>query len=128
MSIPMEAHERIPATRVPRAAQPVNDPAARATQIADATPAPNVAPAPVPSGLFGPGVSEKMRATDLNFFYGKAQALYNISIQIPTNHVTAFIGPSGCGKSTFLRTLNRMCDTVKGTRVDGDVRLDGEDV
>ncbi len=126
MSIPMEAHERTPETRVPRASPPMNDPAARATQIADATPAPNVAPAP--AALFAAGVGEKMRATDLNFFYGKAQALYNISIRIPTNHVTAFIGPSGCGKSTFLRTLNRMCDTVKGTRVEGDVQLDGEDV
>jgi len=128
MSVPMEAHERTPDTRTPWGAPPVNDPAARANQIADATPAANVAPAPVPAALFGPGVGEKMRATDLNFFYGKAQALYNISIRIPTNHVTAFIGPSGCGKSTFLRTLNRMCDTVKGTRVEGDVRLDGEDV
>ncbi len=127
MSVPMEAHERTPETRPPRAA-PVNDPAGRATQISDAAPAPNVAPAPVQAALFGPGVGEKMRASDLNFFYGKAQALYNISIRIPTNHVTAFIGPSGCGKSTFLRTLNRMCDTVKGTRVEGDVRLDGEDV
>jgi phosphate transport system ATP-binding protein len=123
----MEAHERTPDPRLPRAAPPVNDPAARAAQIADAVP--NATAAPVPaSTMFAPGVGEKMRATDLNFFYGKAQALYDISISIPTNHVTAFIGPSGCGKSTFLRTLNRMCDTVKGTRVEGDVQLDGEDV
>jgi phosphate transport system ATP-binding protein len=137
MTAPMEAHERTPETRVPRpaspvqpAAPPVMDPSARAEQIADATPQANLAPAQVPAAaeLFGPGVGEKMRAKDLNFFYGKAQALYNISIRIPTNHVTAFIGPSGCGKSTFLRTLNRMCDTVKGTRVEGDVHLDGEDV
>ncbi len=133
MTAPMEAHERTPETRPPRPAPPVapvTDPSARAAQIADATPAANLASAVVPAAaeLFGPGVGEKMRANDLNFFYGKAQALYNISIRIPTNHVTAFIGPSGCGKSTFLRTLNRMCDTVKGTRVEGDVHLDGEDV
>jgi phosphate transport system ATP-binding protein len=83
---------------------------------------------PPPAELFGPGVEEKLRATKLNFFYGKSQALYDISISLPKNHVTAFIGPSGCGKSTFLRTLNRMCDTVKGTRVEGDVCLDGADI
>ena len=69
-----------------------------------------------------------MRVNGLNFFYGNAQALYDISLRISTKHVTAFIGPSGCGKSTFLRTLNRMYETVKGTRVEGDVRLDGEDI
>jgi phosphate transport system ATP-binding protein len=112
MMLPMEAPERRHDVRLQR---PV------------AAPSP-AAPADAPSELFGPGVEEKMRVTGLNFFYGKSQALYDISITIPTNHVTAFIGPSGCGKSTFLRTLNRMCDTVKGTRVEGDVRLDGEDI
>ena len=82
----------------------------------------------VPEGLFGPGVEEKVRVAALNFFYGKAQALHGVSLRIPTNHVTAFIGPSGCGKSTFLRTLNRMCETVKDTRVEGEVLLDGEDI
>ena len=83
---------------------------------------------PVATELFGAGVEEKMRVERLNFFYGKTQALYDISILVPTKHVTAFIGPSGCGKSTFLRTLNRMFETVKGTRVEGEVRLDGEDI
>src|SRR5256885_1867312 len=78
--------------------------------------------------MFATGVEFKMTVKGLNFFYGKSQALYDISIPIPTNHVTAFIGPSGCGKSTFLRTLNRMCDTVKNTSLAGDVRLDGEDI
>jgi phosphate transport system ATP-binding protein len=130
MSAPMEAHERTPETRMPRPAVPVTDPAVRMEQLADSAPPAVVAPTstPAPAELFAPGVGEKMRASNLNFFYGKAQALYNISIRVPTNHVTAFIGPSGCGKSTFLRTLNRMCDTVKGTRVEGDVRLDGEDI
>ena len=78
--------------------------------------------------LFGPGVAEKLRVTGLNFFYGDAQALHDVSLRIPTKHVTAFIGPSGCGKSTFLRTLNRMYETVKNTRVEGEVLLDGEDI
>ncbi|MEJ7698621.1 MAG: ATP-binding cassette domain-containing protein [Pyrinomonadaceae bacterium] len=54
----------------------------------------------------------KISVSDLNFFYGKAQALHDISIDIPEREVIAFIGPSGCGKSTFLRTLNRMNDTI----------------
>ena len=73
-------------------------------------------------------VVDKMRVTNLNFSYGKTQALFDISIRIPSNTVTAFIGPSGCGKSTFLRTLNRMSETVKDTRVSGEVLLDGRDI
>ena len=64
----------------------------------------------------------------LNFFYGKAQALDNISIQFETRKITALIGPSGCGKSTFLRTLNRMYETVKGARLEGRIELDGVDL
>src|SRR5262245_16817910 len=81
-----------------------------------------------PGEILPAGVSEKLRITGLDFFYGKSQALYNISLSVPTNHVTAFIGPSGCGKSTFLRTLNRMSDTVRNTSVTGEVLLDGEDI
>src|ERR1700752_3861937 len=66
--------------------------------------------------------------THMNFFYGAKRALEDISIQIPTHLVTAFIGPSGCGKSTFLRTLNRMNDIIAGTRVEGKVLIDGVDV
>jgi phosphate transport system ATP-binding protein len=69
-----------------------------------------------------------VRVSGLNFFYGKTQALHDISLTIPSNKVTAFIGPSGCGTSTFLRTLNRMHETVKTTRVQGKVQLDGEDI
>src|SRR5690242_1599023 len=65
---------------------------------------------------------------DLNFFYGRAQALNNISIEIPERIVMAFIGPSGCGKSTFLRTLNRMNDVIPATRVDGKVLIDDHDL
>ena len=64
----------------------------------------------------------------LNFFYGAKRALENISIGIPAKLVTAFIGPSGCGKSTFLRTLNRMNDIIAGTRVEGRVLIDGDDI
>jgi phosphate transport system ATP-binding protein len=64
----------------------------------------------------------------LNFFYGPKRALEEITIQIQRHLVTAFIGPSGCGKSTFLRTLNRMNDIITGTRVDGSVRIEGQDI
>ncbi len=70
----------------------------------------------------------KITVQGLNFFYGLKRALENISIDIPANLVTAFIGPSGCGKSTFLRTLNRMNDIIPGTRLDGEIKIDGEDI
>lgn len=70
----------------------------------------------------------KISVTNLDFYYGKAQALYDISLQLPANEVIAFIGPSGCGKSTFLRTLNRMNDTIPNTRVVGEVLIDGTDI
>src|SRR5580693_5892901 len=74
------------------------------------------------------GATRKLSATDLNFYYGSFQALKNISMEIFANQVTAFIGPSGCGKSTFLRTLNRMNETVRGSRVEGQILLDGENI
>ncbi|WP_394560185.1 phosphate ABC transporter ATP-binding protein PstB [Aquipseudomonas alcaligenes] len=64
----------------------------------------------------------------LNLFYGDKQALFDVSMNIPKQRVTAFIGPSGCGKSTLLRTFNRMNDLVDGCRVDGEIRLDGHDI
>jgi phosphate transport system ATP-binding protein len=64
----------------------------------------------------------------LNFYYGQKRALEDISLGMRQNVVTAFIGPSGCGKSTFLRTLNRMNDIIPGTRVEGRVRVSGQDV
>jgi phosphate transport system ATP-binding protein len=70
----------------------------------------------------------KIRATDVSVFYGAKQAIKNVSIDIPSKYVTAFIGPSGCGKSTFLRTLNRMNDTIPSARVEGTIELDGEDI
>ncbi|RKX23278.1 MAG: phosphate ABC transporter ATP-binding protein [Candidatus Zixiibacteriota bacterium] len=70
----------------------------------------------------------KMSVCDVNFFYGDKPALHQVSIDIPVNRVTALIGPSGCGKSTFLRTLNRMNDTIPGTRMTGTVKLDDVDI
>jgi phosphate transport system ATP-binding protein len=70
----------------------------------------------------------KMSVRGLNFYYGRTRALKDISLSVPPNQVTAFIGPSGCGKSTLLRTLNRMNDVIPGTRVEGRVELDGEDI
>jgi phosphate transport system ATP-binding protein len=70
----------------------------------------------------------KLVASAMNFFYGKFQALYNIEIKIHTNQVTAFIGPSGCGKSTFLRTFNRMNETVRHTRAEGEILLDNQNI
>jgi phosphate transport system ATP-binding protein len=70
----------------------------------------------------------RMESRNLDFFYGEVQALHGISLAIAENSVTALIGPSGCGKSTFLRCLNRMNDIIPGTRVEGDVLLDGVDI
>ncbi len=70
----------------------------------------------------------QIRVSDLNFFYGKIQALKNISMDIYKNKVTAIIGPSGCGKSTFIRLLNRMNDLTLNTRVEGCIYIDGEDI
>jgi phosphate transport system ATP-binding protein len=73
-------------------------------------------------------VTTKIEARDLNFYYGTYKALSNISLAVESNSVTALIGPSGCGKSTFLRTLNRISETIKNTRIEGEVLLDGEDI
>ena len=70
----------------------------------------------------------KISVSNLNFFYGKTQVLFDISIEIPEHEVIAFIGPSGCGKSTFLRTLNRMNDTIPLTKAEGEVLIDGENI
>jgi phosphate transport system ATP-binding protein len=70
----------------------------------------------------------KISAKDVDFFYGEKQALYDVSLDIADNAVTALIGPSGCGKSTFLRCLNRMNDTIVGTKVIGRIEIDGEDI
>ncbi|MDT9012966.1 MAG: hypothetical protein RL671_2104 [Pseudomonadota bacterium] len=73
-------------------------------------------------------VNAKISARNVSIFYGEKRAIDDVSIDIPTDYVTAFIGPSGCGKSTFLRSLNRMNDTIVGARVEGEITLDGEDI
>ncbi|HVQ10090.1 MAG TPA: phosphate ABC transporter ATP-binding protein PstB [Allosphingosinicella sp.] len=70
----------------------------------------------------------KMTARNVSVFYGPNKAIDDVSIDVSREHVTAFIGPSGCGKSTFLRTLNRMNDTIPSARFEGRIELDGEDI
>jgi len=70
----------------------------------------------------------KLEAVGVNFYYGSFQALHDISLGMQAKQITALIGPSGCGKSTFLRTLNRINETIPHSRVEGSVLLDGEDV
>ena len=70
----------------------------------------------------------KFSASGVQVYYGDTHAIKDVSVEIEDKKVTAFIGPSGCGKSTFLRTLNRMNDTIDICRVTGDIRLDGEDI
>jgi len=70
----------------------------------------------------------KITATNINFYYGTFQALHDINLEFRENQITALIGPSGCGKSTFLRTLNRMHETVRGSRLEGQIMLDGQNL
>lgn len=70
----------------------------------------------------------KIEARNVDFYYGNFHALKNINIQIPNNEVVAFIGPSGCGKSTFLRLFNRMNDLIPGTRLTGEILIDGQNI
>lgn len=103
---------------------------------------PNVdtAPKKTKTSVPGPGNGSKrtvgnikaadpvMSAAGVNVYYGDKQAIRNISLEIGKNEVVAMIGPSGCGKSTFLRCFNRMNDTIEICRVEGDIRLDDEDI
>ena len=85
----------------------------------------------VPKQAPRPAETTRPNAIDarlLNFYYGEKQALQGITVGMRPNLVTAFIGPSGCGKSTFLRTLNRMNDIIPGTRVEGEVLIDGKNI
>src|SRR5689334_19557374 len=72
--------------------------------------------------------SMRMTINKVNFFYGSKQTLFDVNMGIATNKVTALIGPSGCGKSTLLRTLNRMHETVRGSRLQGEILLDGQNI
>jgi phosphate transport system ATP-binding protein len=70
----------------------------------------------------------KLASENLNFFYGTFQALHDVSISVHERQITALIGPSGCGKSTFLRALNRISETIRNTRIQGRITLDGADI
>src|SRR5262249_53183431 len=70
----------------------------------------------------------KMRASGINFYYGSFKALHDVSLEFAANRVTALIGPSGCGKSTFLRNLNRINETLRDTKIEGEITLDGENI
>jgi phosphate transport system ATP-binding protein len=73
-------------------------------------------------------MTTKIHVRDFNFFYGEAQVLHGINLDVPTNQVTALIGPSGCGKSTFLRSINRMNDIIPGARAEGRIAIDDRDL
>ncbi len=82
----------------------------------------------IPSDTPKPQSNCKLQAKNLNFHYGSFQALHDITIDISAHKITAFIGPSGCGKSTFLRTMNRMNEAVRNTKVEGQILLDDHNI
>lgn len=85
---------------------------------------------PTPQGTLAPQAEgkSKLRVADVNFYYGKSQALSHVNLSIRPNSITAFIGPSGCGKSTLLRCINRLNDLIEGARVEGRIELDGMNI
>jgi phosphate transport system ATP-binding protein len=78
--------------------------------------------------LDSPSEATKIEVRDLDFFYGKSQALKDVSLNVPAHAVTAIIGPSGCGKSTLLRTLNRIYEIYPDQRADGEILIDGHNI
>ncbi len=93
-------------------------------QTVNTVPVPVVTPQERTSGK----TPAKLSARNIDFYYGSFQALHSIGLDIAANRITAFIGPSGCGKSTFLRTMNRMNEAIRNTRVEGELLLDGQDL
>lgn len=88
-------------------------------------------PRKFPISSESPSVSDRklrFKVSDLKMFYGQKQALHSIDLEILANVVTALIGPSGCGKSSFLRSLNRMTETVRHAHIEGEILLDGQDI
>jgi phosphate transport system ATP-binding protein len=81
---------------------------------------------PVPDAVAAPEL--RIRVRDLNFYYGKKQALFGVNLQVVAQRVTALIGPSGCGKSTLLRAFNRIHESLSHTRLEGEILLDGESI
>jgi len=82
----------------------------------------------VPSKNKTESAVDRIKVSDVNFFYGKKQALTGITLGILEKHITAFIGPSGCGKTTFLRMINRMCDVIEGIDYTGNMDIDGQNI
>ncbi len=121
-AVAAKAHDQGPPTAEPTVAATTTE--ARAPAPASAPPVPHPADAAEHSLQREP----KMRARDIHVYYDGKEALKGVSIDIHDDRVTSFIGPSGCGKSTFLRTLNRMNDTIPSARVTGLIELDGEDI
>jgi phosphate transport system ATP-binding protein len=95
--------------------------------LSTAPPPPQLAPVPEKVEAVST-VNPKLKASNINFYYGSFQALHDVSLDMHANQITALIGPSGCGKSTFLRTLNRINETIRHSRVEGKIMLDNEDV
>jgi phosphate transport system ATP-binding protein len=106
------------ATMTADSTQPAAERTARATPMA----------APTVTATSAASAPTRIAIERVNAFYGQKQALFDVSLDIPDNAVTAFIGPSGCGKSTLLRCLNRMNDVIPGARVEGVIRLDGTNI
>ena len=104
----------------------------RTAEVQDAPPKPRPADGghrrPAAESRPAAEAATKMSARDVNLWYGEKQALFDVTLDIVRNEVTALIGPSGCGKSSFLRCLNRMNDVIDIARIEGDIRLDGEDI
>ena len=86
------------------------------------------APANLLDSVLPDRLTPKITSRNVNVHYGDKQALYDITLDIPANHVVSLIGPSGCGKSTYLRCLNRMNDVIDVARVSGSIELDGQDI
>jgi len=93
-----------------------------------AVPIPTPTPTAPPSGRSSAETPAKIDVAGMTFYYGPRRVLDHITVQARINEVTALIGPSGCGKSTFIRSLNRMNDIIPGARVEGAVRIDGQDI
>jgi phosphate transport system ATP-binding protein len=83
---------------------------------------------PAQTAAKAPTATSKVSARTVSVFYGEKQALFDVSLEMPERSVTALIGPSGCGKSTFLRSINRMNDTIPKCRVTGEIVIDGQDI
>ena len=86
------------------------------------------APAPLRISESGRAIRGEIESNRYSFWYGEKQVLFDISLSVPSRSITALIGPSGCGKSTFLRSINRMHDTLPGTKHTGSITLDGRDI